>query len=165
MILVAGFGNVLHADDGFGVWLLQQLQENPKLPEGVKLLDAGIGGIHFVQELFRGYSGVVILDALEGEAPGTVRVLGADVTDPRSLPPRIARNLLADLHYAEPGRALAMAKALGQLPARTYIVGCVAKRIELGLGLSAEVESVLPIAEIQVLELLQHLVQLEEVRA
>lgn len=165
MILVAGFGNLLHCDDAFGVRLLQRLQANPKLPQEVKLLEAGIGGMHFVQELFQGYSAVVILDALEGDQPGTVKVLEADVTDPRTLPLRIERDLLADLHYAEPGRAMALAKALDRLPPQTYIVGCVPRLIELGLGLSPEVETALPIAETQVLELLQQLAQPEEVRA
>lgn len=154
MILLAGFGNVLHRDDAFGVRLLERLSHNSNLPTGVKLLDAGIGGMHFVQELFGGYQAVVILDAVEGDRPGMVRVLGADVTDPRTLPPRVERDLLADLHYAEPGRAMAMAKALDQLPAQTYIVGCVPAVIDLGIGMSPEVEAALPLAEDRTLELI-----------
>ncbi|MDX2007863.1 MAG: hydrogenase maturation protease [Meiothermus sp.] len=163
MILVAGFGNLLHRDDAFGVRLLERLQHNPKLSGEVRLLDAGIGGMHFVQELFRGYAAAVILDAVEGRTPGQVRVLQADVTDPRSLPPRVERDMLADLHYAEPGRAMAMAKALDKLPPRAYIVGCVPAVIDLGIGLSPEVESALPVAEARLMELLTTLLTAEEV--
>lgn len=163
MILVAGFGNLLHRDDAFGVRLLEQLRENPGLPPQVKLLEAGIGGMHFVQELFNGYRAVVVLDAVEGQNPGQVRVLQAQVTDPRTLPPRVARDLLADLHYAEPGRAMAMARALDMLPPRAFIVGCVPSVIDLGIGLSPEVEKALPIAEARLTELLTSLLRAEEV--
>ncbi|MGK0619531.1 hydrogenase maturation protease [Meiothermus cerbereus] len=163
MILVVGFGNLLHRDDAFGVRLLERLRDNPKLPSEVKLLDAGIGGMHFVQELFSSYRAVVILDAVEGETPGTVRILEASVTDPRTLPPRVERDMLADLHYAEPGRAMAMAKALDKLPPRAYIVGCVPAMIDLGIGMSPEVEQALPVAEIKLMELLTNLLRVEEV--
>lgn len=163
MILVAGFGNLLHRDDAFGVRLLERLRDNPELPPEVKLLDAGIGGMHFVQELFSGYRAVVILDAVEGETPGAVRILEASVTDPRTLPPRVERDMLADLHYAEPGRAMAMAKALDKLPPKAYIVGCVPAVIDLGLGMSPEVENALPIAETKLIKLLKNLLKAEEV--
>ena len=164
MILVAGFGNLLHRDDAFGVRLLERLRKNPRLPSEVKLLDAGIGGMHFVQELFSGYRAVVILDAVEGQTPGLVRILEANVTDPRTLPARVERDMLADLHYAEPGRAMAMAKALDKLPPRAYIVGCVPAVIDLGIGLSPEVENALPLAETRLMELLTHLFQTEEAK-
>jgi hydrogenase maturation protease len=164
MILVAGFGNLLHRDDAFGVRLLERLRNHPKLPPEVKLLDAGIGGMHFVQELFQGYAAVVILDAVEGQTPGTVRILEASVTDPRTLPARVERDMLADLHYAEPGRAMAMAKALDTLPPQAYILGCVPAVIDLGIGLSPEVENALPLAEARLMELLTSLLEAEEVR-
>ncbi|MCL6568540.1 MAG: hydrogenase maturation protease [Deinococcota bacterium] len=164
MILVAGFGNLLHRDDAFGVRLLQRLRANPLLPARVRLLEAGIGGMHFVHELFNSYQAVVVLDAVEGDIPGEVHVLEASVSDPRTLTIRLQRDLLADVHYAEPGRAMAMAKALNRLPPKVYIVGCVPSVIDLGLGMSAEVEAALPVAEAQLMELLESLYQSEEVR-
>ena len=161
MILVVGFGNVLHSDDGFGVRLLERLRRNPNLPSNVRFLDAGIGGIHFVQELLQEHEAVVILDALEGKVPGEVRVLEAKVADPRTLPSRAQRDVLADIHYTEPGRAMALAKALNKLPKETYIVGCVPKVIDLNIGLSPEVEAALPVAERRALELIKSLVPKE----
>lgn len=163
MILVAGFGNLLHRDDAFGVQLLQRLRQNLQWPSEVKLLEAGIGGMHFVQELFDGYRAVVVLDAIEGNTPGEVRVLEANVSDLRTLPTRLQRDLLADVHYAEPGRAMAMAKALDRLPLRAYIVGCVPALVDLGIGMSPEVEAALPVAEARLMELLESLLQSKEV--
>lgn len=151
-ILLAGFGNILREDDGFGVVLAQRLQEYP-LPEGVDVLEAGIGGISLVQDLMKGYDALIVLDALEGGIPGVVKTLTADVPDAQDMP----KDFLADVHYAEPGRALVLAKAVGVLPEIVYIVGAVAKSAELGEGLCPEVEAALETALRVVLDLLKRL--------
>ena len=46
-IVVAGCGNPLYADDGFGIAVVESLQ-GLELPEKVKVVDAGLGGPHFV---------------------------------------------------------------------------------------------------------------------
>lgn len=152
-VLVAGFGNLLRQDDGFGVALLKRLQTRPA-PPGVTLQEVGIGGVSMVQELLTGYDALIVLDALDGSAPGTVKVLEAVVPEAADLP----RDFLADTHYAEPGRAMVLAKAVGALPRATYVVGCVAERAELGEGLSAAVTRALERAEQQVLDLIGDLV-------
>ena len=111
-ILVAGFGNVLREDDAFGIRLLERLRIRATEFPSVRFFEAGIGGINFVQELQDGFDALIVLDALEAEdqaAPGTVRVLEAQVLDPRQMPVHVARDALADIHYAEPGRAMALA--------------------------------------------------------
>lgn len=160
-LLIAGFGNVLREDDAFGVRLLERLRQTP-LPDGVRLLEAGIGGISLVQDLLDNFDALIVLDALEGnelegDTVGTVRVLEANVMDPRTLPARAARDVFADLHYAEPGRAMALARALGHLPERAFIVGCVIKRSEIGIGMSLEVEAALEEALARTLGLIETL--------
>lgn len=159
-VLVAGFGNVLRADDGFGVELLRALREDPRLPPGVSLLEVGTGGIHLVQELAAGYDAVVVLDAADvGLPPGTVKVLRLEVADPRSWPDGQRRAFLADTHYAEPGRALALARALGHLPPEAYLVACQpADASSLGVGLSEPVRAALPRAREEAMALLRTLV-------
>jgi hydrogenase maturation protease len=152
-LLIAGFGNVLHEDDGFGVFLAQRVQEHPNLPAGADVLEAGIGGISLVQDLMKGYDALIVLDALEGDTPGAVKTLTAEVPDAKDLP----RDFLADVHYAEPGRALVLAKAIEVLPETVYIVGSVAKSAELGEGLSPEVEASLDTALRVVLALAERL--------
>ena len=49
-VLVAGVGNKLRADDAFGVEVANRLMAMD-LPEGVKVVETGIGGIALVQEL------------------------------------------------------------------------------------------------------------------
>lgn len=152
--LVAGFGNLLRRDDGFGIELLRRLEACEDLPPDVHLLEVGIGGISLVQELLGGYDALVLLDAVEGPEPGALRVLEVESKDLSERPLAAIRDYFADVHYAEPGRALALAKAVGSLPDRAYLVGCVPLSTELGEGLSPAVERTVEDAFRATLELL-----------
>jgi hydrogenase maturation protease len=140
-ILVAGFGNVLRADDGFGVAVVERLAAEP-VPEGVTISDVGIGGINLVQDLLaEPADGLVVVDALDlGRHPGTVVVLRPDVLDVATLGVLERRDHLADMHYATPERALMLASAMGVLPAATLLVGCQPLDADaIGPGLSEPV--------------------------
>jgi len=113
--LIAGFGNVLRGDDGFGVEVIRRLRERDPIAD-VELMEVGTAGIRLAQELLTPCGRLIIVDAMtRGGAPGTVyleRVESVDSTGE------------VDLHLAVPSRALAVAKALGALPAEVFIVGC-----------------------------------------
>jgi hydrogenase maturation protease len=123
-VLVAGFGNLLRCDDGFGVTVARRLRAGP-LPPGVRVIEVGIGGIALVQELLDGWPRLLVVDAVRrGGAPGTLYLLEPHVPDPSSLPLTRRRAFLADLHQTEPSRALLLARALGVLPAEVLLLGC-----------------------------------------
>ena len=130
-ILVAGVGNVLRGDDGFGVAVAQRLLEHD-VPDGVQVIDIGIGGIHLVQELFAGADALVVVDAVDlSRPPGTVVVQRPDISE------ITGPDDLADVHYATPERALMFARALEILPEKVWLVGCQAvDAVRLGEGLS-----------------------------
>lgn len=141
-ILVAGMGNVLRLDDGFGVELARRLAQAwaaPKAP--ARVIEVGIGGMHLVQELMAGYDALVVLDAVErGSAPGTLHVLEAEVPRLENWGDSQRRDFLADTHYATPTKAMILARALGVLPPAVYLVGCQPVDAETaGIGLSAPV--------------------------
>ncbi len=126
-LLIAGVGNLLRGDDGFGVVLAQRLMAEPPAIHGVSttIIETGIGGIHLVQELLAGYDALVVLDAVErGGAPGTMYVLEPERADPGAWSVEARRDFFADTHYAEPSRALALAEAVGAQPPRVLIIGC-----------------------------------------
>ena len=141
-ILIAGMGNILRHDDGFGVEVAKRLAMNMVLPAGATVVEVGIGGIHLVQELMAGFTVLIVIDALERDsAPGTVHVLEADVPDLSAWPETQRQSFLADMHYTTPSKALLLAKALGVLPAQVFIVGCQPVEVdEVGIGLSESVE-------------------------
>ena len=50
------------------------------MPEGVRVADFGIRGLHLAYELLDGYDIAVLVDAVSmGEPPGTVALLEPDV--------------------------------------------------------------------------------------
>ena len=147
-ILVAGVGNVLYGDDGFGVELAWRLAKR-QLPSGVKVIETGIGGMSFVQELMLGYDAVLLLDAhRSGGAPGTVRLLEPTLPDLSALDAHQRRDYFADTHYATPMRALSLLEHLGHLPQRIAVIGCEPSLQEgLQIGLSTSVSAALVRAE------------------
>lgn len=136
-ILIACFGNVLRGDDGFGNVVAARL-EGEDVPDGVRVMEVGIGGIHLVQELMSGLDALVVVDAVDlGREPGTVLVVEPDVRDVSGLSVDRRRDELADMHYATPDRALMLAKALDVLPGNVLLVGAqVSAPEQLGEGLS-----------------------------
>lgn len=159
-VLVAGMGNVLEGDDGFGVRVAQTLQETRDLPLGTEVVEVGIGGMHLVQELLDGWEALVVVDAVDrGDPPGRVSLLRPEVPAPEELAPDERAGFLADLHYTVPAKALLMAKALGVLPPTVFILGCQPETLELGDRLSDVVERALPEAEDRIRSLCRELVE------
>lgn len=151
-LVVAAFGNVLRTDDGFGVEVLQALQEEG-LPVGVTGMDVGIGGIHLVQHLLaEPTDALVVLDAVDlPRPPGTVLVVEPDVEDLDDLPVMARRDHLADMHYATPDRALMLARAMGVLPPVTRTIGCVPVDADTpGMGLTPTIARAVPVAAAEV---------------
>ena len=135
-VLVAGVGNTLRGDDGFGPAVTELLTN---LPEGAEVIETGTGGIALLQELMVGCSGLILIDAVErGAEPGTVFYIEPEVENGVHVP---------DVHLANPARVLSMAKTMGVLPARVVIIGCQPLDTEeLCQGLSPPVQRALAIA-------------------
>jgi len=158
-ILIAGVGNVLRGDDGFGVAVAQALAGRDSLPEGVTVFEAGIAGVPLVQELMDGYDALILADAVErGGAPGTVYVIEPETTDPAALDAAAFHSSLADAHYTEPSKVLTLARALEVLPPKVFLVGCQpAGYDELGAELSEAVRGAVQVAVRQIESLIEGL--------
>ena len=120
--LIAGFGNVLRGDDGFGVEVLRRLGDRGVANDSVELLDVGTGGIRLAQELMTPYDRLIIIDAAtRGGVPGTVYSLVVEGVRP-------TREI--DMHTTVPSRALEVAQAFGPLPREIYLVGCEPQQVD-----------------------------------
>ena len=131
--LVAGFGNVLRRDDGFGVEVIRRLEQEG-VGKDVTLFEVGTGGIRLAQELLTPYDRLIIVDAMSrGQPPGSVSVLAVD---------GVERVREVDMHAAEPSRALALARALSALPPEILMVSCEpAEMDELSMELTGAVQA------------------------
>ena len=83
-IVIAGCGNPLFADDGFGPAVIEEMQKL-QLPDKVTIIDAGLGGPHFIFTLLdpEVTKHLVIIDIADfGAKPGEITKL-----KPEDLPP------------------------------------------------------------------------------
>ena len=134
-ILVAGIGNIFLQDDGFGVEVAKRLADS-ELPEGVKVADFGIRGVHLAYEMLDGgYDTTILIDAApRGEAPGTVYLIEPDLDNIDA-----QQSACMDAHSMDPQVVFATLKSLGGSPRRVLIVGCEPLVIDDGIGLSEPV--------------------------
>jgi hydrogenase maturation protease len=143
--LVACLGNIFLSDDGFGVEVARRLAREP-LPEGVRVTDYGIRGMHLAYDLAEGFDTTILVDsARRGDAPGTVYLIEPGPADPAGEPGQdgddaaLARISLFNAHGMQPDLVLSLAGSLGGDAGRVLVVGCEPATLEEGIGLSAPV--------------------------
>ena len=160
-VLVAGIGNVLRGDDGFGVLVIDALKGTFADDLSVTVLEIGIAGVGLVQHLMDGYETLIIVDAVQrgGEA-GRVMVLEPDLAGLAQ-----SRTAQIDMHQTDAEGVLRMASAVGCLPAHVWIVGCEAEGCDdLGAALSEPVRAAIPQAVSKVRALVSGALALEHKR-
>lgn len=147
-VVVAGVGNVLHQDDGFGVAVAQKMLDHPMLPPEVTVLDIGIGGMTLIQALEEPCNLLIIVDAYQrGGRPGDLYLLEPHVPDMTGLSLQERCDYFADTHYATPMRALAFSRSIGRLPPLIRIIGCEpVEADDIGIGLNPPVAAAVPSA-------------------
>lgn len=157
-VLVAGVGQVLRGDDGFGVEVVRRLVALD-LGENVRIIETGTGGINLVTALYDPTDVLIVLDAVDhGRAPGTVMVIEPEVANVEDMPDLERWDFLSDMHYTKPESAFMLAKALGVLPERFLIVGCQPLETEtLEVGLTPPVQGAVEVAVTEVQRILDEL--------
>ena len=138
-ILVAGIGNIFQSDDGFGSEVARRLLAGPPPPDGVKIVDYGIRGVHLAYELLDGYDAAILIDATaQGGDPGTIYVIEPEV-DGVETESGLAEAGIVDAHGMDPASVLALLRSLGGGVERLLVVGCEPADVEEGMGLSEPV--------------------------
>jgi hydrogenase maturation protease len=135
-VLVAGIGNVFRTDDGWGSVVVRRLAADP-WPDGVRVTDYGIRGLHLAYDLLEPWDVLVMVDALPDRgAVGSVAVIAVGEDD-------IGPGRQVDAHSMDPATVLASLRALGgHLPPRILVVGCQVADTGDGMGLTAPVAAV-----------------------
>ncbi len=114
-IMILGLGNILFSDEGFGIRVLENLQESYKFPENVSLVDGGVLGLNLLGMISEA-DYLIVVDAVrnKGNAGDLYRLEGA------AIPERIrAKNSLHQIDFLE---ALTLCQALDKVP-ETVILG------------------------------------------
>jgi hydrogenase maturation protease len=146
-VFVVGVGNIFLGDDGFGVEVAARMRSRP-IPEGVRVEDFGIRGVHLAYELLEGYDLVILVDTIDvGEAPGTITVI-----EPA---PDTEGEVAPDAHDLDPVAVMGLLTDLGGSVGRMLVVGCQPADLGEQMGLSAPVAAAVDEAIRVVEELVQ----------
>lgn len=117
MILVLGIGNLLWADEGFGVRAVEEFARRYACEESVRVMDGGTQGLYLlphVQEASR----LVVFDAIDyGLEPGTMKIILDD-----DVPAYMGAKQMS-LHQTGFQDVLAAAKLTGQYPQSLVLIG------------------------------------------
>lgn len=123
-VLVLGIGNVLWADEGFGVRLVEALQAGWDFAPPVQLVDGGTQGLYLLP-LVQSATRLLILDAVDyGLPPGTLkRVENDDV-------PKFLGARKMSLHQTGFQEVLMLAQMTASFPREVVLIGCQPDELE-----------------------------------
>ncbi|MFB8830338.1 HyaD/HybD family hydrogenase maturation endopeptidase [Azotobacter sp. CWF10] len=123
-ILILGIGNLLWADEGFGVRCVELLNERYRFPDGVRLMDGGTQGIYLVQHVQQADC-LIVFDAVDyGLAPGTLKLVRDDEV------PRFMGAKRMSLHQTSFQDVLALAAFTGAYPRELLLIGVQPEELE-----------------------------------
>lgn len=138
-ILVLGIGNVLWADEGFGVRAVAALNEGWRFPESVTLMDGGTQGLYLLPHVQQARR-ILVFDAIDyGLEPGTLQVVRDD-----AIPSYLGVGKMS-LHQTCFQEVLSLAQFSGQTPERAVLVGVQPMNLrDFGGSLSDPVRAKIP---------------------
>ena len=116
-ILVLGIGNLLWADEGFGVRCVEALAAQWTFPEHVQVVDGGTQGLYLLPQV-EATSRLLVFDAIDWGLPaGTLQVIeGEDV-------PRFMGAKKMSLHQTGFQEVIACADLRGKCPQELVLIG------------------------------------------
>jgi hydrogenase maturation protease len=132
-VLVLGIGNLLWADEGFGVRAVEALHQRWRVPANVSLVDGGTQGMYLLDHVCSAER-VLVFDAIDYKLrPGTLRVFRDDEVP-------VWSDQMMSLHQATFQELLALARLRGRFPQRITLIGVQPEVLDdLGGSLSPRV--------------------------
>ncbi len=123
-VLVLGIGNVLWADEGFGVRCVEAMARGRSFPANVKIMDGGTQGLYLLPFLEEADT-LIVFDAVDyGLAPGTLNVIEGDAV------PQFMGAKKMSLHQTGFQDVIATATLLGCRPETLILIGCQPEELE-----------------------------------
>jgi hydrogenase maturation protease len=138
-ILVLGIGNILWADEGFGVRAVEAFHRAYKVGENVTVLDGGTQGLYLVQ-FVRDADYLLVFDAIDyGLEPGTLKLVCDEEV------PKFTGAKKMSLHQTGFQEVLSAADLMGGYPEKLALIGCQPVDLEdWGGPMTEPVRAVIP---------------------
>ncbi|WP_028309980.1 HyaD/HybD family hydrogenase maturation endopeptidase [Derxia gummosa] len=138
-VVILGIGNVLWADEGFGVRCVERIQQEWEFGPEVEIIDGGTQGLYLIHHV-QGADALLIFDAIDwGYEPGTLMVARDG-----EVPAYMGAKKMS-LHQTGFQEVLALAQFTGKFPEKVALVGCQPEQLEdYGGSLRPSIKAVLP---------------------
>jgi hydrogenase maturation protease len=121
---VLGIGNVLWADEGFGVRCIEALQRRYEFAPHVQLVDGGTQGLYLIQHVQEA-TRLLIFDAIDyGLQPGTLKTVADDEV------PRFMGAKKMSLHQTGFQEVLMLALLTEKYPKSVLLIGCQPEELD-----------------------------------
>jgi len=123
-ILLLGIGNVLWADEGFGVRCIEELNRHYEFPDNITLMDGGTQGIYLIPHV-QVSDVLIVFDAIDyGLASGEMKIL-----EDEDVPMFMGAKKMS-LHQTGFQEVLMTSDLLGDLPEKIILIGVQPEEIE-----------------------------------
>lgn len=138
-VLLLGIGNVLWADEGFGVRVTEAIQHNFDFPDNVTVMDGGTQGIYLIPHV-QAADILVVFDAIDyGLPPATLKAIEGEAV------PKFLGAKKMSLHQTGFQEVLAMAEMLGDYPEHLLLIGVQPVELEdYGGSLRPQIKARIP---------------------
>lgn len=123
-VLILGIGNVLWADEGFGVRCVERLASRFAFDDNVKIMDGGTQGLYLLPFLEEADI-LLVFDAVDyGMAPGDMKVVEGDEV------PSFMGAKKMSLHQTGFQDVIATSELMGYRPETLILIGCQPEELE-----------------------------------
>ncbi len=147
-ITILGIGNTILTDEGFGVRVVEFLQQNYKFPENVNLIDGGTLGVE-LQHFIIGTQKLLIIDSIDGgvEAGTTFHLRDGE----------ILKHFTQKISAHEIGiqDILTMLEITGKKIPCVELLGAQPYSLDAGINLTPQMQKLIPTFADKALEILK----------
>jgi hydrogenase maturation protease len=136
-ITILGLGNILLADEGFGVHFVRYFEDRYNLPEGVEIVDGGVMG-YVLLDIFDRSDIMIVIDCIKlDDSPGSIYRFTHEEFLTKIPPPTSA-------HEVKFSDVLIKAEMMGELPMMIFLCIVPKEFKDMNLEMTPELKKRLP---------------------
>jgi hydrogenase maturation protease len=139
-ITILGLGNILLADEGFGVHFVRHFEDSYILPENVEIVDGGVMG-YVLLDVFDRSDFIIVIDCIKLEdEPGSIYRFTHEEFITKLPPPTSA-------HEVKFSDVLIKAEMIGDLPEMIFLCIVPKEFKDMDLKMTQDLKKCLPVME------------------
>lgn len=139
-ITILGLGNVILADEGFGVHFVRHLENKYIMPDNVEIIDGGVMG-YVLLDIFERSDLIIVIDCIKlDDAPGSIYRFTHEEFITKLPPPTSA-------HEVKFPDVLIKAEMIGDLPDLIFLCIIPKEYKDMNLNMTDELKNRMPVME------------------